>query len=83
MFQVSALLPVASCQRNLHSVAMAVSSGNPVLLEGIVGSGKTALVEHLARMTGRTGSPDLMKIQLGDQMDSKVNLGTSVSLFCI
>ena len=53
---------------------MALASGSPVLLEGVVGSGKTTLVEHLARMTGRIGSPDLMKIQLGDQMDSKVCL---------
>lgn len=43
-----------------------------MLLQGVVGSGKTSLVEHLARLTGRVGSPHLMKIQLGDQMDSKV-----------
>lgn len=53
-------------------MALAVSSGSPVLLQGVVGSGKTSLVEHLARLTGRSGPPALMKIQMGDQMDSKV-----------
>ncbi len=66
------LVPVPSSQRNLHSLAIAVASGNPVLLEGPVGSGKTSLVEHLAEMTGRIGTPHLLKVQLGDQTDSKV-----------
>ncbi|XP_053396218.1 midasin-like isoform X2 [Mercenaria mercenaria] len=70
------LLPVPSNEANLHSLALAVSSGSPVLLQGVVGSGKTSLVEHLARLTGRSGPPALMKIQMGDQMDSKALLGT-------
>ncbi|WAR08077.1 MDN1-like protein [Mya arenaria] len=70
------LLPVPSNEKNLHSIAMAVSAGSPVLLQGVVGSGKTTLVEHLAKLTGRATAPALMKIQLGDQMDSKALLGT-------
>ncbi|XP_052242535.1 midasin-like [Dreissena polymorpha] len=70
------LLPVPSNETNLHSIAMAVSSGSPVLLQGVVGSGKTTLVEHLGKLTGRVSPPALMKIQLGDQMDSKALLGT-------
>ena len=59
---------VPSTFDNLESLALAVSSGEPVLLEGPVGSGKTTLVEHLAQQTGSK----LIKIQLGDQTDSKV-----------
>ncbi|KAL4232857.1 AAA ATPase midasin [Mactra antiquata] len=70
------LLPVPSNKSNLHSLALGVSSGSPVLLQGIVGAGKTSLVEHLAKLTGRLGPPELMKIQMGDQMDSKALLGT-------
>ena len=70
--QVTELLPVPSNETNLYSLALAVSSGSPILLQGVVGSGKTSLVEHLAKLTGRSGPPQLMKIQLGDQMDSKV-----------
>jgi midasin len=66
------LVMVPSTKRNLHSRALAVETGSGVLLEGPVGSGKTSLVENLARMTGRTSAPLLMKVQLGDQTDSKV-----------
>lgn len=66
------LVSVLSTEANMRSLALAVSKGSPVLLEGPVGSGKTALVEHLARVTGRDRSPLFMKIQLGDQTDSKV-----------
>ncbi|KAH3728969.1 hypothetical protein DPMN_054932 [Dreissena polymorpha] len=61
---------------------MAVSSGSPVLLQGVVGSGKTTLVEHLGKLTGRVSPPALMKIQLGDQMDSKVQTFYALSYFC-
>ncbi|XP_076077814.1 midasin-like isoform X3 [Mytilus galloprovincialis] len=70
------LIPVESTVSHLRSLALAVASGNPVLLQGPVGCGKTSLVEHLAQVTGRQKSPALMKIQLGDQTDSKALLGT-------
>lgn len=73
------MIPVASTLLNLRRLALAVSAGCPVLLEGPVGSGKTCLVECLAASVGRTSSPDLLKIQLGDQMDSKVMIMTSVA----
>lgn len=63
---------VESVCRNLQTLAMAVASQNAVLLEGPIGCGKTSLVEHLAAMTGRRKPPQLLKVQLGDQTDSKV-----------
>ena len=75
------LVAVPSMQRNLRSLALAVAVGAPVLLQGPVGCGKTALVEHLATLTGRSRAPHLLKVQLGDQTDSKVsNLKIMVSL---
>lgn len=68
------MIPVESTVSHLRSLALAVASGNPVLLQGPVGCGKTSLVEHLAQVTGRQKSPALMKIQLGDQTDSKVRI---------
>ncbi|CAI2169296.1 7876_t:CDS:10, partial [Funneliformis geosporum] len=62
---------------NLHSICLAISIGSPVLLEGVTGAGKSALVEEIARITGR--EHDLVKIHLGDQTDSKILLGTYVS----
>ncbi|KAK3821372.1 MAG: P-loop containing nucleoside triphosphate hydrolase protein [Benniella sp.] len=70
------LVLTETTKHNLHSIGLALSIGAPVLLEGVTGSGKTALVEEVARVTGRE---DLVKIHLGDQTDSKVLLGTYVS----
>ena len=67
------LVLVGSTWRNLRSLALAVAAGRHVLLEGAVGCGKTALVEHLAAAVGRTGPPQVIKVQLGDQTDSKVS----------
>lgn len=69
------LVMVPSTMNNLHSLVLSVASGHGVLLEGHIGSGKTTLVEYLARATGRSNPPEFMKIQLGDQTDSKVKLG--------
>ncbi|KAJ7341746.1 hypothetical protein JRQ81_006597 [Phrynocephalus forsythii] len=66
---------VNSACTNLQKLAMAVSSQNTVLLEGPVGCGKTSLVEFLAAITGRTKPPHILKVQLGDQTDSKTLLG--------
>ena len=42
-------------KRNLHALALALSLGDPVFLEGLTGSGKTRLVEYLAQVTGQKG----------------------------
>ncbi|XP_054255246.1 midasin [Indicator indicator] len=66
---------VESAFTNLQNLAMAVSYQSPVLLEGPIGCGKTSLVEYLAAVTGRTKPPHILKVQLGDQTDSKTLLG--------
>ncbi|KAJ1151695.1 hypothetical protein NDU88_004475 [Pleurodeles waltl] len=71
----SRLVLVESTCRNLQSLALAVSFQKAVLLEGPIGCGKTALVEYISAVTGRTKSPDILKVQLGDQTDSKMLLG--------
>lgn len=40
---------------NLKKLSVAVSQGVPVLLEGVIGSGKTALIHHLAYLTNNLG----------------------------
>ncbi|GAA6099361.1 midasin isoform X1 [Tachysurus ichikawai] len=69
------LVLVESTCQNLRRLAMAVASQKPVLLEGPIGCGKTALVEYLAAATGHMKSPNILKVQLGDQTDSKMLLG--------
>ncbi|XP_067207005.1 midasin [Linepithema humile] len=68
------LLPVTSTRKNLQNLAIAVGSRKCICLQGPVGCGKTALVEYLARVTGHDMS-NFVKVQLGDQTDSKMLLG--------
>lgn len=63
---------VDSTCRNLRRLALAVASQKPVLLEGPTGCGKTNLVEFMGSLTGHTTTAQIIKIQLGDQTDSKV-----------
>ncbi|KAM9704373.1 midasin [Menidia menidia] len=69
------LVLVDSTCRNLRRLALAVASHKPVLLEGPIGCGKTALVEFMAAITGHTDTTEILKVQLGDQTDSKMLLG--------
>lgn len=69
------MIPVPSMESNLRSLALAVASRRCVCLEGAVGCGKTALIEYLASITGHSSS-NFVKVQLGDQTDSKMLLGT-------
>ncbi|NWW44539.1 MDN1 protein, partial [Pedionomus torquatus] len=66
---------VESAFTNLQNLAIAVAYQRPVLLEGPIGCGKTSLVEYLAAVTGRAKPPHILKVQLGDQTDSKTLLG--------
>lgn len=68
------LVMVGSVKNNLRILAHHVVSGHPCIIEGPVGCGKTSLVEHLASITGRI-SNYFMKIQMGDQIDSKTLIG--------
>ncbi|GCB61475.1 hypothetical protein scyTo_0011316 [Scyliorhinus torazame] len=69
------LVLVASTYGYLQNLAIAVVSQNAVLLEGPIGCGKTTLVEYLAALTGRQKPPEFLKVQLGDQTDSKMLMG--------
>jgi len=65
---------VESAFTNLQNLAIAVAFQSPILLEGPIGCGKTTLIEYLAAVTGRTKPPHILKVQLGDQTDSKVTM---------
>jgi midasin len=70
------LLP--STKKSLRLLALAVSYGKPVLIEGPVGCGKTLLIELIASLTGRMKAPQLIKVQMGDQIDSKILIGSHI-----
>ncbi|KAK3926205.1 Midasin [Frankliniella fusca] len=70
------LVLVGSTHSNLQAVALGIATGKTLCLQGPVGCGKTALVEYLAKLTGRGCPPQYLSVQLGDQTDSKMLLGT-------
>uniref|UniRef100_A0A8D8Q4I7 Midasin n=1 Tax=Cacopsylla melanoneura TaxID=428564 RepID=A0A8D8Q4I7_9HEMI len=70
------LVLVKSATSNLQNLALAVASSKPVCLTGPVGCGKTALVHHLAEVTGRKRKPHLLTVQLGEELDAKMLLGS-------
>ncbi|XP_025949160.1 midasin [Dromaius novaehollandiae] len=71
----SCFVLVESTCTSLQNLAIAVAFQSPVLLEGPIGCGKTSLIEYLAAVTGRRKPPHILKVQLGDQTDSKTLLG--------
>lgn len=73
---VSAFVVTPAVQRHLRSVARAVTQRRfPVLLQGPTSSGKTSLVEHLARVTGHA----CVRINNHEHTDLQEYLGCYVS----
>jgi midasin len=70
------LVIVNSTYNNLKKIAFGLASNKAICLQGPVGSGKTTLVEYVANKTGRKLGENFIKVQLGDQTDSKMLLGT-------
>lgn len=70
------IIEVPSTYNNLRKIALGLTSNRAICLQGPVGSGKTSLVEYLAQKTGRIMGESFVKVQLGDQTDSKMLLGT-------
>lgn len=56
----------------LKALTFSLTTKNPVIIEGDLGTGKTALLEYFATLMGRTESSEILKLQLGEQTDSKV-----------
>jgi len=46
-------------QLYMRALALALSHGNPILLEGVTGAGKTCMIDELARLTNNTGTVSL------------------------
>ncbi len=72
----SELVVTATTALNLHALTLAVARGEPVIIEGAVGSGKSCLLDELALRTGNAA--DLIRVLVGDQLDSKDLLGSYV-----
>ncbi|GJP54985.1 hypothetical protein CLOM_g13979 [Closterium sp. NIES-68] len=69
------LVATATARSNLHALVLSLCQHQPLLLEGPVGSGKTALVDFLAHCTRNY---DMVRVHMDDQMDGKTLLGSYV-----
>lgn len=70
-------VPTPEALRVVSTVTSLLLQNKPVMLHGAAGSGKTYLINQLARSMGFHDS--IVKVHLGDQTDAKVLLGTYTS----
>ncbi|CCE62256.1 hypothetical protein TPHA_0C01000 [Tetrapisispora phaffii CBS 4417] len=70
-------VPIERSIKALRQIATLVQDSEPVMLLGASGSGKTFIVNELAKFTGRSDS--IIKIHLGEQTDAKLLIGTYTS----
>lgn len=70
--QLQQLVLTNTTIKNLKSLVLGFSTGSIVLVSGDIGCGKTSLIEYFAQCLGRTSPPSILKLQLGDQIESKV-----------
>ena len=58
----------------VKALTFSLATQTPVIIEGELGTGKTSLLEYFAKLMGRSDSSEILKLQLGEQTDSKVLL---------
>jgi midasin (ATPase involved in ribosome maturation) len=69
------LVVTPTTSHNLEALALAIGNEKPVLLLGPTGSGKTALIQHVASLVKR----ELTTIHIGEALDGKNLLGGYVA----
>jgi hypothetical protein len=55
-YQPAEFINTFATEKVLHEIAIGISSGLPILLQGLQGVGKTSMVEEAARMIGSSGN---------------------------
>lgn len=73
----TSFVPTKEALNVIRNVTSHILMNKPVILYGAAGSGKTYLVNQLAKRMGYHDS--IVKVHLGDQTDAKILLGTYTS----
>ena len=71
----STFIVTQSLSAAVKGLTFSLATKTPIIIEGELGTGKTSLLEYFAAMMGRNESSGILKLQLGDQTDSKVLYG--------
>ncbi|PHH61107.1 hypothetical protein CDD81_769 [Ophiocordyceps australis] len=69
----SSLVMTATTSRNLENFASMLQKPGPILLHGLAGAGKTALVHQVARQLGMYSN--MVTLHLNEQTDAKMLIG--------
>ncbi|PNY23678.1 Midasin [Tolypocladium capitatum] len=69
----SSLVMTATTTKNLENLASMLRQPDPILLHGLPGAGKTALVHEIARQLGMYSS--MVTLHLNEQTDAKMLIG--------
>lgn len=72
ILSVTNFLILSSIKPQLELICHAINYKKPVLIKGPVGSGKSAIVQHVVNSVGRISPPSFVTVQLGEHMDSRV-----------
>ncbi len=70
----SPYVPVPSHRPSLRRLALCAAAGQPALLSGPPGCGKTSLVERLRDASGRREFGDFHRVQVSDETDSRYGI---------
>lgn len=65
-----------SFMKRVKDILIHVMNNSPVCVIGPIGSGKSTTIRQVFSMCGRRDYPDLISVQMNDQMDSRVILGS-------
>ncbi|KAI9787974.1 MAG: hypothetical protein M1835_002555 [Candelina submexicana] len=71
--ETSPLILTRTVTQNMHSLARALLKSDPILLTGVIGSGKSSLVRHAAHTLNVATS--MLTLHLNEQTDAKLLIG--------
>lgn len=75
-FESLGIVPLPSAVDNVKKILLQVQRGTPVCISGPIGVGKSSLLRFTASICGRNNFPDIISVQMSDQIDSRLLLGS-------
>lgn len=71
-------IPVKAFDEAISKISYSISVNKPCLIRGASGAGKTAILDYIAARVNRLTPPDYIKVQISDQIDSKLLIGSYI-----
>lgn len=71
-------IPVKALDEAISKISYSIAVNKPCLIRGASGAGKTAIIDYIAAQVNRIIPPDYIKVQISDQIDSKLLIGSYI-----